>query len=161
MRLERLRAWALQLNPYGYGYVKGGGSVFPRDHGHLVHVPPGTPLNGALFNAWEPIVLRDGVILGHEVMFLTGRHEMGVHGISPEPSSQGGIIVEQGAWVASRALILGGVTIGEGSIIGAGSVVTQSVPPHEFWAGNPARRSKSLAPEPARQGTPGDPPPER
>ncbi len=75
---ERLRASVLRLNPYGYGYVAGGGSVFPREHGYLVEVRTATPLNGALFNAWDPIVLEEDVILGHEVMFLRGRHEVRV-----------------------------------------------------------------------------------
>jgi maltose O-acetyltransferase len=145
MRLERLRAWILRLDPYGYGHLVGGGSVFPKTNAHLVHLPAGIALNGALFNAWEPISLAEGVILGHEVMFLTGRHEMGPDGVVPDPSSEGGITVEDGAWIASRALILGGVTIGAASIIGAGAVVTEPVPPGEFWAGNPARHVRTLS----------------
>jgi chloramphenicol O-acetyltransferase type B len=42
-------------------------------------------------------------------------------------------------WIGSKCLIKGGVTIGDGAIIGMGSVVTHDVPPYEIWAGNPAR----------------------
>lgn len=42
-------------------------------------------------------------------------------------------------WIGSRCLIKAGVTIGTGSVIGMGSVVTRDVPPYEIWAGNPAR----------------------
>lgn len=42
-------------------------------------------------------------------------------------------------WIGSRCLIKGGITIGDGAIIGMGSVVTKNVPPYEIWAGNPAR----------------------
>lgn len=42
-------------------------------------------------------------------------------------------------WIGSRCLIKGGVTIGDGVIIGMGSVVTHDIPPYEIWAGNPAR----------------------
>lgn len=42
-------------------------------------------------------------------------------------------------WVGSHCLIKGGVTIGDGAIIGMGSVVTKDVPPYEIWAGNPAK----------------------
>jgi len=49
------------------------------------------------------------------------------------------IVVERGVWIAARAIVLMGVTIGENSVIGAGSVVTESVPPNVVCAGNPAR----------------------
>jgi acetyltransferase-like isoleucine patch superfamily enzyme len=42
-------------------------------------------------------------------------------------------------WIGSRCLIKGGVTIGDGAIVGMGSVVTHDIPPYEIWAGNPAR----------------------
>ncbi len=42
-------------------------------------------------------------------------------------------------WIGSKCLIKGGVTIGDGAIIGMGSVVTHNVPPYEIWAGNPAK----------------------
>ena len=42
-------------------------------------------------------------------------------------------------WIGSKCLIKGGVTIGDGAIIGMGSVVTHDVPPYEIWAGNPAK----------------------
>lgn len=42
-------------------------------------------------------------------------------------------------WIGSKCLIKGGVNIGDGAIIGMGSVVTHDVPPYEIWAGNPAR----------------------
>ncbi len=42
-------------------------------------------------------------------------------------------------FVGARSIVLKGVVIGENSIIGAGSVVTRSIPPNEIWAGNPAK----------------------
>ncbi len=42
-------------------------------------------------------------------------------------------------WIGSKCLIKGGVKIGNGAVIGMGSVVTHDVPPFEIWAGNPAR----------------------
>ena len=42
-------------------------------------------------------------------------------------------------WIGSNCLIKAGVKIGNGAVIGMGSVVTHDVPPYEIWAGNPAR----------------------
>ena len=50
------------------------------------------------------------------------------------------------AWIGLNCIILTGVTIGEGAIIGAGSVVTRDVPPHCLAAGSPARVLRHLAP---------------
>lgn len=48
------------------------------------------------------------------------------------------VVIEDDVFIGARCLILKGVTIGRRSIIGAGSVVTKSVPSDEIWAGNPA-----------------------
>ena len=50
-----------------------------------------------------------------------------------------GVIIENDVWDGTRAIILHGVTIGRGSVIGAGSVVTKSVPEFTIVAGAPAR----------------------
>jgi lipopolysaccharide O-acetyltransferase len=49
------------------------------------------------------------------------------------------IVIEENVWIGESACILGGVTIGKGSIIGAMSLVTKSIPPHSIAVGNPAR----------------------
>lgn len=64
-----------------------------------------------------------------------------------DPSEVHPVIIEDGVWIGTCAVILKGVTIGKGSIIGAGSVVTKSIPPHCIAAGNPACVVKKLGPE--------------
>lgn len=49
------------------------------------------------------------------------------------------ICIKRGAFIGAQSIILKGVTIGENSIIGAGSVVTKDIPEGQIWAGNPAR----------------------
>ena len=52
----------------------------------------------------------------------------------------GTCIVEDDVWIGHGATIVGGIQIGKGSIIAAGSVVTKDVPPCEIWAGVPAKK---------------------
>ena len=66
-------------------------------------------------------------------------HEPGYEGDAP-------VSIGDYAWIGMEAIILKGVRIGEGAIIGAGSVVTRDVPPRCLAAGNPARVIRSLAP---------------
>ena len=54
------------------------------------------------------------------------------------------IIIENNVFIGARSIILKGVTIGEGSVIGAGSVVSKNVPPFSICAGNPAKVIKYL-----------------
>ena len=53
--------------------------------------------------------------------------------------SKGDIIIEDDVWIGSNSIVLSGVKIGRGSIIGAGSVVTKSVPAYSIVVGNPAK----------------------
>ena len=55
------------------------------------------------------------------------------------------IVVQDDVWIGGNVILLQGVTIGARSMIGAGSVVTRSVPPDVFAAGNPCRVIRSLA----------------
>lgn len=66
------------------------------------------------------------------------------------------IRVCRGAWIGARSIILKGVTIGTGSVVGAGSVVTRDVPPWSIVGGNPARLIRQLTAE--EIGTPASPP---
>jgi acetyltransferase-like isoleucine patch superfamily enzyme len=97
-----------------------------------------------VFDATAPIVIGDNVNLGHGVLITTSSHEVGA------PDRRGGrlqpmpVRVGNGAWLASRVVVLPGVEIGEGAIVAAGAVVTRSVPPHTLVAGVPAREVRSL-----------------
>jgi len=54
------------------------------------------------------------------------------------------IVIEDDVWLGLRVVVLSGVTIGQGSVVGAGSVVTKSIPPGSFAAGNPAKVIRSI-----------------
>ena|SRR3569833_1305243 len=53
------------------------------------------------------------------------------------------VVIEDDVFIGAHSIILKGVTIGEGAIIGAGSVVAKSIPKNEIWAGNPAKFIKN------------------
>lgn len=91
----------------------------------------------------DGVEIRDEVFVGHGVMFINDK--------TPRATSETGelqgdedwtllpTIVERGVSIGSGAVILGGVRIGDGSLVGAGAVVTRDVVPGETVVGNPAR----------------------
>ena len=91
----------------------------------------------------EGITIEDEVFIGHGVVFVNDRHPKAVN--SDGSLQTGGdwecqrTLVRRGASIGSGSTILGGITIGENSLVGAGSVVTKSVPADSTVAGNPAR----------------------
>ncbi|MCO6496348.1 MAG: hypothetical protein J5I50_01670 [Chitinophagaceae bacterium] len=54
------------------------------------------------------------------------------------------VSIEDKVWMAANSIVLKGVSIGEGAVIGAGSVVTADIPPYTIYAGNPARKIKDI-----------------
>ena len=59
--------------------------------------------------------------------------------IPGHPKTKGNVVVENDVWIGNEAVILSGVTLGNGCVVGARSVVTKSVPPYTIVAGNPAK----------------------
>jgi len=99
----------------------------------------------ALFDCESQITLGDNVAFGHDVKLLTTKHDYTKFGAERMIQSTSlPIIIKDGVWIASSAIILGGVTIGEHAVIACGSVVTEDVPPYEVWGGVPARFIKEI-----------------
>lgn len=71
------------------------------------------------------------------------------HAIDPDERAQGiclakPIHIEDKVWLCGDVQVVAGVTIGEGAVIGAGSVVTKNIPPHVIAAGNPCRVIRNI-----------------
>ncbi|MBI4398235.1 MAG: acyltransferase [Candidatus Omnitrophica bacterium] len=92
----------------------------------------------------QEIVLGNEVILGPGVVILDSDHKLDSGKISMKTGAHLPVHIESHVWIAAKSVILKGVTIGAGSIIGAGSVVTKEVPGHVLAAGTPAKIVKSL-----------------
>jgi acetyltransferase-like isoleucine patch superfamily enzyme len=99
----------------------------------------------------EGVTIEDQVFIGHGVTFVNDMY--------PRATTAGGelqtasdwrvepTVVKKGASIGSGATILARVTIGEGAIVGAGSVVTRDVPARSIVAGNPARVLRNISVE--------------
>ena len=91
------------------------------------------------------LIIGKAVGIGPGVIILTSQHEAldTTLPVYLTPIKFGKVIIEYGCDIGAGAIILPGVKIGEGAIIGAGSVVTKDVPPYEIWAGVPARKIRN------------------
>ncbi len=83
-----------------------------------------------------PVVLRKRCTVAQHVSICTGTHDISSRRL---PLVTGPVEIGEDVFVGLRAVVLPGVRIGEGAVIGAGSVVTRDVPEWMIFAGNPAR----------------------
>ena len=90
------------------------------------------------------IVIGNRCDIGPGVEIMTGSHEIGTSKRRAGKGIANPVFIGDGVWIGARSLILGGVTIGEGSVIAAGSVVTHSVGSNVLVAGVPARVKRIL-----------------
>lgn len=92
------------------------------------------------------VSIGNNVMMGPDVYMCTETHEF--KDTSVPMRTQGfkeikKIVIEDDVWIGARVIILPGVTIGKGSVVGAGAVVPRSIPPYSVAVGNPARVVKS------------------
>lgn len=86
------------------------------------------------------IEIGDDVLFGPEVLLTaaTYRYDLG-HPVTQQPMAEGNVVIGNDVWLATRAIILPGTTIGDGSIVAAGAVVRGEFPPMSVIAGSPAK----------------------
>ncbi len=108
-------------------------------NGRKIHLGKRNVINfGCLFDGRKfPVRTGHDVSIGPEASILTLGHDPG----SPIFADRvGEVPIGNHVWIGYRAIILPGVTIGEGAVVGAGAVISKDVEPFSVMAGNPARK---------------------
>lgn len=114
---------------------------------------------GTLFDCVNSITVEDDVLISYDCIFADSDNHSVSYSIRKkdladwkngqqhdwQTTLSSPIKLSKGVWVGARAIVLKGVEIGEGSVVGAGSVVTKDVPPWTIVAGNPARIIREIS----------------
>jgi len=131
--LYRIAGMRLQMNSIAPGLFVGG----PARH---LTIGPGTSINvECFFDCLAKVTFGSGVMVGMGVTIVTSDHPIGPDGRpSGEPVGRE-VVIGDRAWLGARSMILPGVTVGEGAIVSAGSVVTRDCREFGIYAGVPAR----------------------
>jgi acetyltransferase-like isoleucine patch superfamily enzyme len=123
--------------------------------GSRTHVGGGTLLDAACgIEVGDDVLIAFDVLVmdhdSHSLVFTQRRHDVSAWMAGRKDWThvpRQSVRIESKAWVGTRAIILKGVTVGEGGVVAAGSVVTRDVPPWTIVAGNPARVIRELTAE--------------
>lgn len=115
-----------------------------------IHMSEKSNINNAILNVNSgEIFIKDYVFFGHSVMILTGTHDynkFNLERMHDFPKNGNDIVINNGVWIGSGAIILGPCVIGENSVIAAGSIVLPhtNIPSNVIFGGNPAKELKKI-----------------
>lgn len=110
-------------------------------HGAKIIIGDDVGVSGCTISAGEKVTIGNHVLIGSGAVISDGD----AHPVDPIKRRNGElcerkpVVVEDNVFIGARAMILKGVTIGHDSTVGAGAVVTKSVPPYSVVVGNPAK----------------------
>jgi maltose O-acetyltransferase len=115
------------------------------DYGYRIRVGARTFVNyGLVALDVASIEIGDDVQIGPNVQLLTPTHPIDPHTRRTKWEAAEPIAIEGNVWLGGGVIVLPGVTIGENTVVGAGSIVTRDLPPNVVAAGNPARVVRSI-----------------
>lgn len=141
--------WSWRFNAFRLFLMRSFGAKIPKSRG--VSVNAGATIvspwniaidetssigNGSWVYALDKITIGKKSCIGEHVKLLTGSHDITTLNFAFRSKP---IVIGSCVWIATGAMVLPGVTIGDGAVIAAGSVVTKDVEPWTVVGGNPAR----------------------
>lgn len=115
--------------------------------GSCLEVGENFGMTGGSICVSERVTIGDNVVIGaNSTVVDTDFHPLSVEArrLAPNDGQTAPVVIESDVFIGMNCLVLKGVTIGQGSVIGAGSVVAKSIPPRCIAAGNPARVIKEM-----------------
>ena len=123
-------------------------TIFSLAHGGELIIGDNVGISNTAIVCHDQVILEEDVRIGGGTkIYDTNFHSLDVEervGRAEETVKTAPVRIRKGAFVGAHCIILKGVTIGEQSIVGAGSVVSKSIPDGEVWGGNPARFLRKL-----------------
>jgi maltose O-acetyltransferase len=141
----RMRGWA------AHGFFGSCGLNLRVGRGLFIHNPANVRLGSSVFMAYgcclfanAEICIEDEVLLGPYCVMASGNHTRLNGSFRYGKAMAAPIRVGRGCWIGAHVTITGGVTIGPGSLVAAGAVVSRDVPAGVMAAGVPARVVKNL-----------------
>lgn len=117
--------------------------ILSAEDGATLKIGDRCGFSGVSIWCFREITLEDGVRVGANTTIMDGD----AHLDDPRSGVPKPILIKKNAWLGANVLVLKGVTIGENSVIGAGSVVTKDIPDNVIAAGNPCRVIRSFSEE--------------
>lgn len=120
---------------HGKGIIKGSENVHIGKHVRIFE-------NVQFLTTRAHIYIGDGVFIASYTTIVTGDHRTNLPGkyfyehderVDKQPEDDADVVIEDDVWVGTNCIILKGVTIGRGSVIAAGAVVTKDVPPYSIY----------------------------
>lgn len=118
---------------------------------HLLQVGDESFINAGAHVSGD-VRIGDRVMIGPGVTLLSGRHLFNLPGRLPRylrasvdnPEQLATLRVEDDVWIGAGSIVLGGVTVGQGSVLGAGAVASRDIPPFVVAVGSPARAVRRI-----------------
>ncbi len=122
-------------------------SPFFCDYGYNIHLGKNVFINyNNCFLDSGKITIGDNTIIGPNVQLYSVNHPMDAATRNTLVEYSKPIAIGQNCWIGGGVVIIPGVTLGDGVVVGAGSVVTKSFKSNVFIAGNPAKVIRKIAP---------------